>query len=658
MTNRKKGKTKAAYVVYHIQGRIKRVRALKVLVGAVGARRPIATRRSWINRLRARAQNALLRLANELNRQQKIREIIEAAHARIGASAWFGDTGVIDTFLPHLSWTTLDRYLIAMDVLTPHMLYATALGRVDNEALEALLYPTDLILYKKPSVKRLAAQMMGFYTAFAKNYQHEPQLSLLGHAFATPGKYYVRFSDWDLAIDVIGAKLRTKEWFDVALPPARNDVLNDAYYQWLYLREVLALNYENLVPNTLSLMTQDELQVLSDVVREQLSDFPECRVRKLMRLDDKYFYFGLAYSRRVYPSLGTSVEIPVFVSERSQQTPLPALTYRQKTIMEMVLDAKSKRKVKYTSLTVGPRPGPVIDVVLFPSLSDNKSNYAPLVLMATRKPWALSAASVRRLPRGSTITVPPMGDADHPEWRMPLLLLAFTKPYVTSVAALLLQKYGERRITKEMAAKALKKAVFSRVMLSGLDFPRPPTERFNQLVTPLQPSDIFGDFLSDRANVMSEYYYGYQRNLAKIRNAVIRQPFVRRSFEKSKEKAKSHILGQMYTIASDRRRNSDRPGGSAHLFDTLNLVATAGTSPLVADEASLDEMEGVEQYLILMTDKPLMEGANVPGDQPIMRTEFIDRALASGVPFVTMQYKMVYYDTTGLDGIDDRYGED
>lgn len=592
---------------------------------------PIRTRMGQWYRLRKKAIEILSRLTYLSSETERMLNYIRANYAKLKAARWFGDVGIIDTHLPELSWTTLDRYLIAMDVLAPHLLYASALSSVDNEALATILYPTDLILYKKPSIQRLAAQLMGFYTSFAKSFQHEPQLSIVGHAYRSPGKYYYAFDEWTLVVDILGARMRTKEWFDIALPPARSDVLNDAYYQWLYIREILALNYEHLAPSVLALCDQDELRVLNMVVQDHLRSHPHFKTPKLMRMDDKYLYFGLAYSRRVFPSLGTALEIPVFTEAQMANSLEPIAC-------TPALQQKIASNIEYVSVNLQPDSHVTVDVILLPLPEPQNVSYAPLVLVKTVKPWSLVTASVRRVPRGEALTVAPLSEEDRPDWVLPLLLMAYIKPYLVSVAALLLQKKGSRQVIKEEAANAIKTALFTRICLSGLDVPRPATTKLNQLMSMLGPKDLFTDFISDRANVLAEYFYGYQLSLAKLRRAVLSQEFTITIPEKAPEKAKQYVLGAAYTLegADDKKM----------LFNQIELSDKSDEGLLVVREESLKNMTTVLNKAVVMTDRSFVEAAD-SDEKPLMTSDYVNSVLAAGVPLVTIQYKGVYNDVIG-----------
>jgi hypothetical protein len=490
--------------------------------------------------------------------------------------------------------------------------------------------------------------MLGFYTAFAKTYQHEPQLSLLGFAFSDQGRYYFRFRRKQFCIDVVGTRLRTKEWFDIKKPHARSDVLNDAYYQWLYIREMLALNYEIIVPRVLESCTERELALLNQLLRLEYDRHPHLPDVKLMRFDDKYFYFGLAYSRRVFPSLGTAVEVPVFVDmndftfrtdekrRAARQAKLPA------TWCEAKFDLALTETAKYVSVYVQPGEAIEVDMIMLPLPSPATGQYASLSLISTDRPWSLIIASTRRLPSGELITVAPQSARNRLDWVLPLILLAYGKSYFVSVAALLLQKQTTTIIDQNAATNALKNALFSRVSLSGLDLPKAPSSRLYQLMNSLSPEELFRDFVSDRANVMAEYIYGYQRSLAILRWAAMRQDFVISLPTQDRGVLRNLLLGPYYalnnTTASDRRESLFQPVELREKALAGGPSAPAGY--LLADEQSLTHFREVKRNVVMMSDMPIKQ--TTAKDKA--RADYVQQALEAGVPMVTLQYKGVYND--------------
>jgi hypothetical protein len=627
------------FIIYsRIQSKILLVRGLVLLARARLSYSPLRIRNLRWLRERELALQVLHRilLVRDAAMDRQRRVLLE--RKRQATLAWFGDIHPIDVHLPELSWTTLDRYLIAMDILAPHMTYITAMSEVTNEGIVHALYPTDLVLYKRPTIPRLAAQMLGFYTAFAKTYQHEPQLSIVGHAFRSPGRYYLRFRGREIIIDVTGAKLRSKEWFDIKKPIARSDVLNDAYYQWLYIRELLALNYETLVPRVLTLCSKRELNVLNQVVRAEFNNHPELHVQKVMRTDDKYLYFGLAYARRAFPTLGTTLEIPVFTSrneyaiadgQRVISVRLPAV------VLEPKLQQTWTEKAKYVSVTVDPRDGVEEDVILLPMTPFHAQEHASLSLIETRRPWALITASVRQLPSREPISVAPLGDADRPEWVLPLILLAYIKPYVVSIAGLLLQKGVRDRIDFETAAAALKRALFTRVSLSGVDLPKPPSARMPQLMSVVTAQELFRGFVSDRANAIAEYLFGYQKSLAVLRWCTMTQDFVVSLEFTDRTRILKSVLGNYYVLNEDVEKERDV------LFRQVQLqTRTSKEGSLVADEASLDAIDRVTQRIILLSDQPLQQ---LDSDRRA-RIDYVQQILEGDLPLVLLRYRSVYTD--------------
>jgi hypothetical protein len=216
--------------------------------------------------------------------------------------------------------------------------------------------------------------------------------------------------------------------------------------------------------------------------------------------------------------------------------------------------------------------------------------------------------------------------------------MAYIKPYLVSVAALLLQKKGSRQVIKEEAANAIKTALFTRICLSGLDVPRPATTKLNQLMSMLGPKDLFTDFISDRANVLAEYFYGYQLSLAKLRRAVLSQEFTITIPEKAPEKAKQHVLGAAYTLegADDKKM----------LFNQIELSDKSDEGLLVVREESLKNMTTVLNKAVVMTDRSFVEAAD-SDEKPLMTSDYVNSVLAAGVPLVTIQYKGVYNDVIG-----------
>jgi hypothetical protein len=410
-----------------------------------------------------------------------------------------------------------DKYLKSFDVYTPHFLLFSGTKDWRPDKWSAFVLPSRLVYHKDVVNERLATQMSGFYSLYASIFKYEPDLNLLSLAGKEEGVYIRQYGKRVVRIEVSPSGWRTSNLPLLSLNLRRVDKAEPSlYYQWLYVRELIALYFVDIVEHVIRMSTENNTirrrvaHIARDCIK-YLSDI--VNISQMLPIDNKHI-FHLLTSVSDGRARASLIEVPVpyndvrFLDTETSTDVSGIIRVYWRTPIE--LDVYRPYSGGYTLLPV------------FGSGVDRLG--VPAIIL--RKDIRILSTTVARLPQrvDYRITKPSIyGSITH----LPFLLyLASNKPYIVSLMALYIlhrQLGGDESVwTAKTLALELLRACESRVILYDLDI-----YAANSLADPVlrEPValhtavDLYAGIRGAPSSLLSEYVQSHLTSLHEIRTA-------------------------------------------------------------------------------------------------------------------------------------------
>jgi len=454
-----------------------------------------------------------------------------------------------DVYAMHYRMTLIpDKYLKSFDIYTPHFILFSGVRNWDPQKWPAFLTPSRILYHKEVTNERLAIQMSGFYSLYASIFKHEPDPHILALAAKDEGVYIRRFGAREIRVEVQAAGWRTNSLPLLSLNLQRIDKAEPSlYYQWLYIRELIALYFVDIVEHILKLAThnnsvRNRLRYLSLASRSPLSEI--INISQTLPIDTKHIFHLLTSvsDGRTQTSL---IEVPV---------PYYDMRFIRTTAST---DISGIVRLHWRTPIEVDVYQPYLEGLSLAPIDRNSATIFGVPAILIWKDINILRTTVSRLPSriDYRITKPsPYGDIT---WLPALLYFASNKPYITSLMALFILHRQLLNIREawqpDTLALELLRASESRVVLYDLDTyaeGSPSDLIIREAVALHKADDLYAGLKSAPSSLLAEYVQNHLSSLYEIREEFKRRAKVV-SYRLSREEETPLVNARIYGLGLD-----------------------------------------------------------------------------------------------------------